>query len=79
MTDEELKEGINEMKMCLLCGFIPDGEMKSTDVATHKRGMHQRGKIHPTYGFISDTWAPLKKHKDYELHVRYAKLFNLKI
>lgn len=72
-TDEEL---INKMKLCLLCRDSEDEPYTLSDAIHHyERGMHFTAK--PEYK-THKSWAPMKGHKDYDLHVRYVKLLGLK-
>jgi len=64
------EELINEMKMCLFCRDSFEYPFEEINAKLHKNyGMHQ------TYG---SCWQPARGHKDYDEHLRWCKLLELK-
>lgn len=68
MSNPEL---INKQKLCRLCQDSPDDPYTDTTAKLHEMfSLHHTVK--PSRGH--ETWAPLKKHKDWELHKQWIKL-----
>lgn len=59
---KDMKEAINQMKLCPLC--LSNDEWPYTE--THG-ALHQEQGLHSRLGY---TWKPEKGHKDYDLHKR---------
>lgn len=69
MTDGELKELINKMKLCALCR---DSDEYPYDLVN--------AKLHLTFGShqtLNKNWSPVKGHPLYDLHVSQCKLLGL--
>lgn len=57
---------MDQQKLCLLCRQSDDAPYTETSAA-----LHEKFGLHLTDG---RTWAPMKGHELYELHVRYGSL-----
>lgn len=68
--EKPMNEDIAEMMMCPLCGFIEEDKLHRLDTYNHKeKGMHRTG---------NKTWSPMKGHPDYDKHLKWSQILNLK-